>query len=95
LLKVHQKWENELPFIERECKITSKDLHKLEKKTLRRLRKRLIRAQMKFSEIKPIIEKYIRQTGSKFDQFMLIFSDIQFFLIKQTSILRKRMIDQK
>jgi hypothetical protein len=94
LLEVHKKWENELPFIERGCEITSEKMHKLEIKTLRRLKKRLVRAGMKFDHIKPIITKFVRQIGSRFDKFMLIFLDIQLYLIKHTSILRKRMIDQ-
>jgi glycosyltransferase involved in cell wall biosynthesis len=94
LFQVYEKWGNELPFIERGCKITPEDLRKLEMNTLGRLRKRLVRSGMKFARIKPIINKYVRQTGSRFDKFMLIFLDIHLFLIKQTSILRKRMIDQ-
>jgi hypothetical protein len=94
LLEVHKKWENELPFIERGCEITYEKMHKLEIKTLRRLKKRLVRAGMKFDHIKPIITKFVRQIGSRFDKFMLIFLDIQLYLIKHTSILRKRMIDQ-
>jgi len=92
LIQIHKKWESELPFIERTCKITPENLRKLEMKTLVRLRKRLIRSGMTFDRIKPIVTKYVQEKGSKFDKFMLTFLDIQLYLIKKTSILRNRMI---
>jgi len=94
LVQIHKKWESELPFIERACKITPESLQKLEMKTLVRLKKRLVRSGMTFEKIKPIITKYVKEQGSGFDKYMLIFLDIQLYLIKLTSILRKRMIAQ-
>ena len=94
LLKVYQKWEPKLPFIDRTCDLSLEMMYKLEKKTLLRLKKRLVRSGMKFCEIKPIIEKYRLQTGNSANKLTLIALDIQLFFIKEISTLRKLMISQ-
>lgn len=93
LLLVHEKWENNLPFIERNIVLSSKEYKNLERKTLSKLKKRLIRAGFKSNNIKPIVNKYINNTGNWFDKIMFHFLPLEIFVIKNTSIWRKKMIE--
>jgi GT2 family glycosyltransferase len=95
MLNVHQKWEKELPFIVKNSQVTPEKMRSLEAKTLKRLKKRMVRSGMNLKEISPIIKKYVLQNGNQFDKLMLFSIDIQLYTIKTISKLRRKMIYQK
>lgn len=98
LFRLHEKWEPYLPLFEKSIspKITSKDLYRIEKDALKRLKKRLIRAGMSNKEIYPLIKNFTLLTGTQIDLIRLIlFLNITLSFNRIISIFRKKMVYQQ
>jgi hypothetical protein len=97
LLLIYDKWRDQLPIFVRSIdknKLIEKQ-YKAEKNTLLRLKKRMVRAEMPYSEIYLTIRKYTFLTGNKLDKFLLFWLPVELFFIRNISIIRKKMIYQK
>lgn len=92
ILKVYEKWEHLLPVfdITYTDKMISDSILKVEKNTLLRLRKRMIRAGMTNSEISPILKKYNVNNNKKAVCFF--HNKFTLNLIRYSSILRNKML---
>ena len=97
LLKIFEKWSEFLPVFERSYTGNKviEVLSKAEKKSLLKLRKIMIRSGMKFSEIKPVLKKYVLLTGNKTEKFFLFLLPLELHFIHYTSIIRKKMNYQR
>ena len=97
LLIIFEKWSEFLPVFDSSyswSKITEV-LTKAEKRSLLKIRKIMIRSGMKFSEIKPVIKKYVLLTGNKTDKFFLFLLPLELHFIRYSSIIRKKMNYQR
>lgn len=97
LFNFHNKWNHILPVFDQSVDKETKNkiLYKTEKKTINRLRKRMIRTGMNINEIIPVIKKYVLLTGKNIDKFLLFILKPELHLFRFISILRKKMIYQK
>lgn len=97
ILCFYKKWYNLLPIIDSSLRteFTENKLLKAEKRTLERLRKRLVRTGMSFSEIISMEMEYRIVLGQKNLLFYKPISYIRLYSLLLTSTWRKKMIWQK
>lgn len=94
LIEVFHKWDKHLPIFEHS--ISEKEQKRLvpiyEKKAIRKLLKRLVRARVKTKDIIEIYTFYTKITGSKKDLFSLNFLRSRIYYVRLNSHLRKKLI---
>lgn len=91
LFAVNEKWEKQLPVIDKSFDMTPALIKKTEKRLLSRLKKRMVRAGLSNEEIIPVVKKYVRLTGNGFDKFCILFLNVDLQFIRRISVIRKLM----
>ena len=92
LMKVHEKWNEFFAVFEHSIpeEFKQKMTLKLEEHKLKRLRKKLIRAGFPIKFVNETINGYIEKIGSKKMKYLIFLQPIHLYLIKFTSIIRKK-----